>query len=64
MPFNPSEYDDDYEDEFGDEPDDSFDTPDLNVITDLDQLYEYEDYYDYELDTIEFHGTGDTGSES
>lgn len=40
----------------------SFDTEEFDdEITDLDQLWEYADYDDYQLQEYEFHGTGDTG---
>lgn len=32
----------------------------LGEITDLEQLWEFDDY-DYDLVEYEFHGTGDTG---
>jgi hypothetical protein len=28
----------------------------------FEDLWEYDNYFDYELESYEFHGTGDTGS--
>jgi hypothetical protein len=46
----------DEDDDIGFNPED-FDDDD---ITDLDQLWEYADYYEEDLYEYEFHGTGDT----
>jgi hypothetical protein len=52
-------YDSSFNYEDGDE---SFDTENFDLeITDLDQLWDYDDYYDDDLVEYEFHGTGDTG---
>lgn len=48
--------------EWDDDDDDvSFEPNDFDEeITDLDQLWEYADYYEEDLYEYEFHGTGDT----
>lgn len=64
------DYDDDFYDDSSFDPDE-FDNEDseeiedirqAETLTDIDQLYEmyYDDYYD--LEVMEFHGTGDTGA--
>jgi hypothetical protein len=42
----------------------SFDPEDFDddEIGDIDQLYEYDDDY-FDMEVVEFHGTGDTGGE-
>lgn len=40
------------------------DSTEIDEITDLDELYEFEDYDYGDLYEYEFHGTGDTGGAS
>jgi hypothetical protein len=61
-PFDFDDYDEDGEFKLSADPEgEDFDSEE---VTDLEQMWEYDDYFDYEVIEYEFHGTGDTGSAS
>ena len=49
-----------YDDDTDFEPEE-FDNEDGDEISNLDQLWEFSDWDDSDLQEYEFHGTGDTG---